>query len=189
MADEPTNPPNPSDGGDKTFTQADLDRIVSERLTRERSKYADYDELKTKAGKLDEIEQANKTEVEKLREELESTRSESSTSKADLLRLQVALDKAPEGMSLAKVRKLAKRLTGSTREELEADAGDLFEDYGGTTSGKDTGDGDGSGDGSGGDDTSRRPRERLLPGASSETDTEDDPEKLADAVLQAKRGF
>lgn len=32
------------------FTQADLDRIVNERLERERKKYADYPELKKKAA-------------------------------------------------------------------------------------------------------------------------------------------
>lgn len=34
----------------QTFTQADLDRIVGERVQRERAKFADYDELKAKAG-------------------------------------------------------------------------------------------------------------------------------------------
>lgn len=34
----------------QTFTQADLDRIVKERVQRERTKYADYDDLKKKAG-------------------------------------------------------------------------------------------------------------------------------------------
>lgn len=33
-----------------TFTQADLDRIVKERVQRERAKFADYDDLKKKAG-------------------------------------------------------------------------------------------------------------------------------------------
>ena len=34
----------------QSFTQADVDRIVKERVQRERAKYADYDELKTKAS-------------------------------------------------------------------------------------------------------------------------------------------
>lgn len=37
---------------DKTFTQADLDRIVGERLAREKSKVADYDDLKEVAETL-----------------------------------------------------------------------------------------------------------------------------------------
>lgn len=33
----------------KTFTQADVDRLIGERVQRERAKYADYDDLKAKA--------------------------------------------------------------------------------------------------------------------------------------------
>ncbi|QFQ29716.2 hypothetical protein EEW87_004280 [Janibacter melonis] len=40
----------------KTFTQAELDRVVSDRLSRERSKFADYDDLRTKAARVDELE-------------------------------------------------------------------------------------------------------------------------------------
>lgn len=46
-------------------TQADLDRIVESRLARERAKYEGFDELKAKAAKLDELEQANLTELQK----------------------------------------------------------------------------------------------------------------------------
>lgn len=69
-AGDPTDPAAPTDPtpppADKVLTQADVDRIVQERLTRERQKFADYDDLKSKATKLDELEQANKTELEKL---------------------------------------------------------------------------------------------------------------------------
>lgn len=51
--------------GATTFTQADIDRIVAERLTRERSKFADYDDLKSKAAKLTELEKAQMSEAEK----------------------------------------------------------------------------------------------------------------------------
>lgn len=37
-------------GADKTFTQADLDRVVADRVARERAKYADYGDLKKKAA-------------------------------------------------------------------------------------------------------------------------------------------
>jgi hypothetical protein len=46
-------------------TQADLDRIVQDRLARERAKFADYDDLASKAALWDEIEQASLTEFEK----------------------------------------------------------------------------------------------------------------------------
>ena len=51
---------------EKTFTQSELDSIVADRLRRERSKYEGFDEIKAKADKLDEIEAANKTELEKV---------------------------------------------------------------------------------------------------------------------------
>jgi hypothetical protein len=41
----------------QTITQADVDRIVKERVARERAKYADYDELKAKADGAKTVEQ------------------------------------------------------------------------------------------------------------------------------------
>lgn len=37
----------------RTFTQAEVNSIVADRLTRERAKYADYDDLKAKAQQFD----------------------------------------------------------------------------------------------------------------------------------------
>ena len=47
------------------FTQDEVNSIVNDRLKRERAKYEDYDALKAKASKLDELEEANKTELQK----------------------------------------------------------------------------------------------------------------------------
>lgn len=58
------------------FTQADLDRIVKDRLTREREKYGDYDALKEKADKFDEIEEASKTELQKATEKAKALQDE-----------------------------------------------------------------------------------------------------------------
>lgn len=73
-APAPTDPtPNPGDptpGGDggKTFTQADLDRIVTERLNRQKAQFGDYDALKAKAADFDKLQDANKSELEKAQE-------------------------------------------------------------------------------------------------------------------------
>ena len=58
-----TNNAQNDNGGaaEKTFTQAELDQIVKERLTREHEKYRDFETLKEKAAKLDEIEAKGKT--------------------------------------------------------------------------------------------------------------------------------
>ena len=60
----------------RTFSQAEVDAIVGDRLKRERSKFADYDTLKEKAGRLDAIEEANKTELQKATEKVTALQDE-----------------------------------------------------------------------------------------------------------------
>jgi hypothetical protein len=55
-------------GSDKTFTQAQLDKIVSDRLKRQKEQFKDYDDLKSKATKFDELDAASKSDLEKANE-------------------------------------------------------------------------------------------------------------------------
>jgi hypothetical protein len=96
----------------ETFTQADIDKIVKERVARERAKYADYDDLKAKAGE--------KTTLE---ERVAQIEQQAKDSEARALRAEVANAK---GLTPSQ----AKRLVGGTREELEADADELLKDIG-----------------------------------------------------------
>lgn len=57
---------------ERTFTQAELDAIIGDRLAREREKYSDYESLKDKASKYDEAEEANKSELQKATERAET---------------------------------------------------------------------------------------------------------------------
>lgn len=71
----------------KTFTQEELNAILNDRLGREKAKYSDYEELKNKAAKLDEIEEASKTELQKVTEKATALQSElDSLKKADEIR-------------------------------------------------------------------------------------------------------
>lgn len=97
---------------EQTFTQADVDRIVKERVQREKAKYADYDDLKTKAG-----------EKATLEERVADIERQARESEARALRAEVANAK---GLTASQ----AKRLVGSSREELEADADELLKDIG-----------------------------------------------------------
>lgn len=54
----------------KTLTQDEVDRLIADRLSRERKKFVDYDALKKKAGEFDKLQDAQKSEVEKLNERL-----------------------------------------------------------------------------------------------------------------------
>lgn len=62
----------PAQQGDKTFTQADIDRVVTERLARERQRFADYDDLKNKASKFDEYQQSQMSDLEKANEAIKA---------------------------------------------------------------------------------------------------------------------
>ena len=109
---EPKAPDSPKEPDAQTFTQADLDRVVRERVQRERAKYADYDDLKKAA-------EGAKT----LEDRVADIEREAKESEARALRAEVANLK---GLTPSQ----AKRLVGSTREELEADADDLLADIG-----------------------------------------------------------
>jgi len=68
---------------EKTFTQADLNDAIAKRLERERKKFADYDEIKTKASeyesKLEEqrlAELSEKERAEELAKKFEDEKSE-----------------------------------------------------------------------------------------------------------------
>lgn len=54
----------------RTFTQSELDAIIADRLQRERQKYGDYDALKERAAKLQQIEDAQKTAEQKQQERI-----------------------------------------------------------------------------------------------------------------------
>lgn len=66
--------PGAGDGFKPITSQDELNRIIGERV--KRAKPADYDELKAKAARLDEIEQANKSEIEKANDRVAKAEAE-----------------------------------------------------------------------------------------------------------------
>ena len=80
---ETVNQETATENAEKTFTQAEVDAIVGDRLKRERGKWADYDELKSKAAKFDEMEEANKTELQKAIEARDTLQAELDGIKAE----------------------------------------------------------------------------------------------------------
>lgn len=61
---------------EKTFTQAELNAIVQKRLGEEKARYENYEELKAKAQKFDQIEEESKTELQKATERAEALQKE-----------------------------------------------------------------------------------------------------------------
>lgn len=101
-------------------SQEEFDKAISTRIARERAKYADYDEVKSKAAQLDEVENAKKDELQRATERAEAAERRAAEHEAQILRRDVA---AAKGLPA----NLAARLTGSTKDELEADADALAE--------------------------------------------------------------
>lgn len=98
-------------------SQDDLNKVISERVARERAKYADYKDIKAKAAKLDEIETANQTEAEKAAKRVAELEAELNTTRRDGLRLKIA---SSHGITDADDIDLF--LTGSDEETLTRQA-------------------------------------------------------------------
>ncbi len=105
---------------EKTFTQAELDKILGERLAREREKYADYDSLIEKAKKLDQIEEDAKTELQKAQERAEKLQAELSTMK-HTEEVRVIRDKVAQATGVP-----ASLLTGDTEEACNEQAAGIL---------------------------------------------------------------
>ena len=114
------NAQEPNQTEEKTFTQAELNAIIQKRLGEQAAKYGDYEELKGKAQKFDEIEEQNKSEIQKANEKAEALQRElDGMKKADSVRLireEVANEKGVP----------AHLLKGETKEECEAQANDIL---------------------------------------------------------------
>ena len=120
MTDETTTPTEPTGDEGKALTQADVDaavekiaaKIRAEERRKASEKFADYDDLKAKAG--------NATTLEERVAEIENAARDSAR------RAEVAEVANEKGLTPTQ----AKRLVGATREEQLADADELLKDIG-----------------------------------------------------------
>lgn len=83
-------------------------------------------ELSGLQKKLKEFTDKDKSEVQRLQESSEEAKTRAATAEQTYRKMQVALDYAPEGASLAHIKMVAKRLSGDSDEELQADANEMF---------------------------------------------------------------
>lgn len=151
----PATPPAPAgnDGGGD-LGEAGKKAIAEERSARRAAEQQRKDlearlkELEPLAAKAKQLEDSKKTEAEKLTEKFTAAEKRATVAEAKLLRLEVATAK---GLTPAQ----AKRLHGTTKEELETDADELLASFGGA----------GTADPSGAKKTTgKKPVESLRPG-------------------------
>lgn len=95
-------------------SQADLDKIIADRLSRERAKFADYADLQKKASEYDKAQESAKSELQKAVERAEAAEKKvtgyETRDQASAWAKEIVKDsKVP-----------ADALRGSTKEELQA---------------------------------------------------------------------
>jgi len=119
-------------------------------------------DLEPLAAKAQELEDANKTESQKLTERAAAAEKVATDAQSELMRLRVGVRK---GLT----EKQASRLVGATEEDLEADADELLESFGGA--GKPV------------PKVAGKPTERLRGGTDPDEPLEEnDPRKLAELI-------
>lgn len=103
-------------GAEKTFTQSELNAIIADRISEVKGKYSDYDDLKAKAAKYDEAEEASKSELQKVTESRDALQAELDGLKRKET-LRQTRDKVAEAKGVP-----AHLLTGETEEDCNAQA-------------------------------------------------------------------
>lgn len=164
------------DSGDGDGGKFDEERARAEIRKKNNEAKNLRDRLKAaeeKASKYDQLEDAQKSESEKLNEKAAGLEKRATAAEMDAARLRVALN---QGLTGKEALALAKRLVGETDAELEADAEELLESFKpkGEKSGEESQEGKQSESPKGG-------RERT--GATGDTEPEEtDPRKLAEGL-------
>lgn len=167
------------EGGEESREQFDEARArdALNKKNREAQKLRErLKDLEPMAEKLRLLEEEGKSDLEKLTGERDSLRDRASSAEQRLSRLDVALEAAPEGISVTVLRQVAKRIVPGTAEEMQADAEELFALLAPATT-KDRP----------GDVVPGRPKERLRGGADPEDEPDEmDPIKLAEMVRRSR---
>ena len=105
-----------AEGQNRTFTQEEVNAIVGKRLAEEKGKYSDYEEIKAKAAKFDEAEEANKSELQKAMERANNLEAElNGLKKSEEIRQTRERIATETGIP-------ANLLTGDTEESCKAQA-------------------------------------------------------------------
>lgn len=91
-----TNPDGEPPAGEAAFkvieSQDELNRIVGDRLARERAKFADYDDVKAKADQFDALQDQQKSIEDKAKEREAEAIKRAEAAEAKALRREVALE-------------------------------------------------------------------------------------------------
>lgn len=162
--DSSEDDPGSAEKDDKGKSEAEKWKALSRKNERE---------LRAAQAKLKEFEDAKLSESERLQKAHEEAKARAAKAESQLSRMRIAAETAPEGATLAQLQKVAKRMAGEDDAALEADAKELWEDFGPRSAPK---------------PPTSKPKERLRGGGDpdEEDDTGYHPDKLAALIPRAR---
>lgn len=114
-------------------TEDEFNKAIQDRITRERAKFADYDDLKDKAAKYDDlISQKWEEKAKGYEADLDKERQARADAEADKAKEKARADGAEKSLTRYKVAAkhklpsdLADRIKGDTEKEMDQDAENL----------------------------------------------------------------
>lgn len=145
--------------GSRTFTQEEVNSLLAKERRDTQAKFPDYEDLKAKAAKLDEIEEANRSDLEKAQAEAAKYKAKADKYEADARRADEVAEMAGKyGVDAALLARMEGDVEGNAK--FLKDRGDAAQKY------PDTFDGGSQGGGAGGitaEDIAKAksPRERV----------------------------
>jgi hypothetical protein len=80
------------EGEQKLFTQEELNRHINERLTRERGRYQDYEQLKAEAAEFKKLKAAQLSEAEKAQARIQELEAAQADADAKMKALEMAVN-------------------------------------------------------------------------------------------------
>ncbi len=113
-----------SGSDERTFSQEEVNKIVAERLKRAKATPpADYDELREKAARLDELEAANKSDLERANDAATKAKAAADEWKAKFEALQAEQERMTSVQELASKYKVdagtLSRMSGDVEENAK----------------------------------------------------------------------
>ena len=111
--------------GEKTFSQADVDRMIADRLAREQKKYADYGDLKAAKEELDKLKEGQKSELEKANAAREKAEAKAKEFEAKMKLMELNALKSKLAAEAGIPAEFADRIRGEDETSVKADIEEL----------------------------------------------------------------
>lgn len=111
-------------------SQEEFDRIIADRVNRTKNQFKDYNDLKDKASKFDELESKNRTDLERAQAERDAERERASTADQRAVKAEVkaiATGEFADPADVAAFLDLSKYLDSKGEIDSEAIETDLKE--------------------------------------------------------------